>query len=177
MLPLPDFEDITYLKRGSLIQQKGYNILNHSKILYHLHSYRPVLTGTLPLDIFLEGKSDLDIICQAHELRSVEKILLKQYAMHEAFLMQQNFFKEIETLLCRFKYQGFSFEIFCQQTPVEDQYAYRHMIVEYKLLQELGEGFRDQIIKLKQSGMKTEPAFAFALGLKGDPYEALLLLE
>ncbi|MNO76159.1 hypothetical protein D3C76_672280 [compost metagenome] len=37
--------------------------------------------------------------------------------------------------------------------------------------------FRERIILLKTSGWKTEPAFAKALGLEGDPYEALLELE
>ena len=50
------------------------------------------------------------------------------------------------------------------------------MMVEYQLLKEKGEGFKQQIIDLKKSGFKTEPAFAIALGLTGDPYEALLQL-
>ena len=48
------------------------------------------------------------------------------------------------------------------------------MLIEYRLLRERGEMFRQEIIALKKQGHKTEPAFAIALGLKGDPYRELL---
>ena len=177
MMLLPEFEDIEYLKSGSPIQRKAYYTLIRSKILYHLQSFRPVLTGTLPLDIFLEGKSDLDIVCQSNTFKTVEKILLKEYAHHELFFCEQKKIQETETLLCRFVCEGFPFEIFCQQRQVKEQLAYRHMIAEYKLLQRYGEPLKNRVIELKASGVKTEPAFANALGLKGDPYRALLLFE
>lgn len=50
------------------------------------------------------------------------------------------------------------------------------MLVEYKLLQQHGEDFRQQVVALKKAGIKTEPAFAKLLQLPGDPYEALLQL-
>ncbi len=52
--------------------------------------------------------------------------------------------------------------------------AYRHMIIEYRILLEKGEAFRQSIVELKRQGMQTEPAFALLLGLKGDPYTELL---
>jgi len=48
------------------------------------------------------------------------------------------------------------------------------MIIEYEILKTKGENFRLEIIKLKQNGYKTEPAFAFLLGLNGDSYSELL---
>ncbi|MNY83296.1 hypothetical protein D3C86_2259750 [compost metagenome] len=50
------------------------------------------------------------------------------------------------------------------------------MYVEYNLLSIHGEQFRQHIIELKKQGLKTEPAFAQALGIKGDPYLELLKL-
>lgn len=71
---------------------------------------------------------------------------------------------------------GFEVEIFGQTTPTRSQFAYRHMIIEYNLLNKYGEAFRQQIIELKQEGYKTEPAFAIALDLTGNPYLELLKL-
>lgn len=48
------------------------------------------------------------------------------------------------------------------------------MVIEHEILKSRDEEFRLEIIKLKQNGYKTEPAFAHLLGLKGDPYIALL---
>ncbi len=54
------------------------------------------------------------------------------------------------------------------------QNAYKHMVVEDRILKRLGPVFRDNVRKLKSSGVKTEPAFARLLGLEGDPYQRLL---
>jgi hypothetical protein len=174
---LPDFEDISYLKKGSPIQQKVFALLTQSKILYHLRSYQPILTGTLPLDIFIEGKSDLDIVCCSKHLESVEKILLTEYTTEKDFLIERKPIHGQLTLICRFEREGFLFEIFCQAVESHKQYAYRHMMVEYKILLQKGQAFKERIIRLKEKGIKTEPAFAQLLGLSGDPFEALLLLE
>lgn len=53
-------------------------------------------------------------------------------------------------------------------------YAFRHMVVEHQILCTREEGFRQKILNLKRQGYKTEPAFAKVLGLRGDPYEAIL---
>jgi hypothetical protein len=177
MNPLPDFKNIEYLKSGSPIQRIGYSILIESKILYHLKSFGPVLTGTLPLDLFIEGKSDLDIICQSADLLTVEKILLNRYGKQPRFSIDHKEIRQIHSLICRFVFKDFPFEIFCQPLPVAQQHGYRHMVVEYKLLLQHGENFRNEILRLKKQNIKTEPAFARLLGLEGDPYDALLNLE
>ena len=64
-----------------------------------------------------------------------------------------------------------------QACPVSQQRAYRHMVVEARLLELGGEPLQSAIIALKRSGLKTEPAFARCLGIHGDPYLALLALE
>ncbi len=48
------------------------------------------------------------------------------------------------------------------------------MMKEHHLLIAKGEEFRQEIIRLKSSGYKTEPTFCKALGIAGDPYLELL---
>ncbi|MFQ5796001.1 MAG: DUF4269 domain-containing protein, partial [Candidatus Bipolaricaulia bacterium] len=57
-----------------------------------------------------------------------------------------------------------------------DQNAYRHMAVEARLLAIGGEQARQEIRRLKRTGLKTEPAFACYFNLEGDPYQVLLQL-
>ncbi|MNC60542.1 hypothetical protein D3C75_1104260 [compost metagenome] len=57
------------------------------------------------------------------------------------------------------------------------QNGYLHMLLEQRILNVLGAGFREAVIEMKKIGTKTEPAFARLLNLEGDPYEALLHLS
>lgn len=51
------------------------------------------------------------------------------------------------------------------------------MLIENEILKQNGLQFKKDIVSLKLKGFKTEPAFAKLLGLKGNPYLALLALE
>lgn len=77
-------------------------------------------------------------------------------------------------MIANFQIDGFAIEIFGQNLPTRQQVSYRHMLIEYEVLIQKGESFRQKIIDLKKQGLKTEPAFALLLGLKGDPYQSLL---
>ena len=48
------------------------------------------------------------------------------------------------------------------------------MLIEHEILELKGPPFKAVILELKRAGLKTEPAFAKALGLTGNPYEELL---
>lgn len=76
-----------------------------------------------------------------------------------------------------FELDNFVIGVFGQLVPTREEAAYRHMLIEYKLLEEKGEAFRQQIIALKKQGYKTEPAFAMLLGIGGNAYEYLLTLH
>jgi len=171
---LPDFKNVDYLLKGSPVQQRGWRILQECNVLQKIEVFQPVLTGTLPLDLFIAGKSDLDIVCEASDLSLFANVVRSEFGHHEAFEITHKVLRATPSIVARFQYAEFFFELFCQVTAVEKQYAYRHLCAEYILLQRHGRALKEQVLALKQSGVKTEPAFAAALGLTGDPYEALL---
>lgn len=77
-------------------------------------------------------------------------------------------------LVCSFRACGVEIEVFAENVPATRQNGYLHMITEYELLRTCGSRLRDRVMELKLAGLKTEPAFAVALDLPGDPYEAIL---
>jgi Domain of unknown function (DUF4269) len=168
-----DFFDIEYLIHGSAFQKKGYAVIKNTGVLDVLHEFDPVLAGTLPLDIFIKG-SDLDILCYALDLSAFEKILITNFSGYSDFTIHKTEVKEINSIIARFNALGFDFEIFGQPVPTRNQLAFRHLVVEDKILQMNGEEFKSKIVALKLAGMKTEPAFAHVLNLNGDPFESLL---
>lgn len=56
-----DFTRIDYLKNGNERQRRAYEVLTKYNIFEKLSYYSPVLAGTVPIEIDIEG-SDLDII-------------------------------------------------------------------------------------------------------------------
>lgn len=169
-----NFEDISYLKNGSGRQKHAYDILIRHQILNKLLAYRPILVGTVPIGIDIES-SDLDIVCQYSDKKIFFQEMTQYFGKHSGFETFEQ--TASNALLIHFKLEDFSVEIFAQDIPATRQLGYRHMIIEHRLLIQKGERFRQQIIELKKRGLKTEPAFAQLLGLKGDPYLALLSLE
>jgi hypothetical protein len=169
------FNNIMYLKNGNNRQQKAWRLLTTHAVFETLQSYSPILTGTIPIEIDIEG-SDLDIICCFKNEEEYEDLLIVLFSTHDQFTIRKITLANHDTIIANFFIDGVELEIFGQNRPVTEQEAYRHMIVENQLLQEKGEAFKQQIIDLKNSGLKTEPAFAQALRLTGDPYQALLKL-
>lgn len=165
-----------YLQHGNPRQQRAYTDLRDLKIMEVLRAYGPVLAGTVPIGIDVPG-SDLDIICHVTNFDEFARIVQAHYEARPGFLLHQRVMRKEPYILAQFQGSHFEIEIFGQDRSVVQQNAYRHMLVEYRLLQTYGNDFRNRIVALKQSGIKTEPAFAQELGLEGDPYEALLELE
>jgi hypothetical protein len=161
---VPDFFDLTYLSKGSAIQRHGFRAIVSSGILNLLKDFNPLVIGTLPLDLFAD-KSDIDIICCCDDPEKLCSIF------HHC--IKKNL-SGVDSVIVNFEFDGFDFEIVGQPVPVTEQIAYRHMVVEWNILAANDDAFRGEIIRLKKSGMKTEPAFAQLLQLDGDPYQALL---
>lgn len=77
-------------------------------------------------------------------------------------------------MVARFAWGGWPFEVFGAQRPVDEQPGWLHFKIERKLLA-LDDGrLRSAVARLRSQGAKTEPAFAAALEIVGDPYRGLL---
>ncbi|MGD8192507.1 DUF4269 domain-containing protein [Brevibacillus ginsengisoli] len=180
---LPNWFDPTYLLAGDSGQQRAYHVLQELRILEVLKEFTPVLTGTFPLQLQVEN-SDLDIICEMHDVEQFTKTLETEFGQMPDIILREVEVSGQPTVIANFTYQNMPIEIFGQAVPVTKQNAYRHMVIEARLLElakntlELGNQAWSAIRQLKQDGLKTEPAFAHYFGLPCiNPYEELLLLE
>ncbi|WP_417354220.1 DUF4269 domain-containing protein [Flavobacterium sp.] len=167
------FDTITYLKTGNASQQEVYAVLTKAKVMEKLSGFTPILTGTYPIAINIKN-SDLDIICEYQDRESFITIVTDSFKQEKDFSINEKQINGTHSVIIRFRLNGFEVEVFGQPITVKQQNAYLHMIKEYEILQAKGEHFKQQIIDLKRKGIKTEPAFAMLLNIKGDPYTALL---
>ncbi|MGE7822783.1 DUF4269 domain-containing protein [Paenibacillus sp. NPDC093718] len=169
-----DFLNLEYLRLGSNKQKQAAMVIDELRLWDHLKPYNPILVGTIPIGIDIDS-SDLDIICHVTDFTCFEREFKTRYSEDVTnFTCFSRTVNNVDRSVARFRYKGWEFEVFAQPLPSTSQNGYRHMIVEYKLLKRLGEAARQEIIKLKRSGYKTEPAFAKLLHISGDPYEELL---
>jgi hypothetical protein len=171
-----NFEYIDYLKNGTERQKLAYNTLSENMIMTILQPFDPILVGTIPINIDIET-SDLDIICYFENQHDFAKTATDKFGKEEGFVIRKLNSQNNKIVVALFRIGSFDIEIFGQDIPTRRQNAYRHMIIEYNLLNERDESFRQKIISLKQQGYKTEPAFALALGISGNAYFELLAFE
>lgn len=142
----------------------------------NLAEFDPLLVGTIPINIDIEG-SDLDLICFWKNKDDFRKAVMQHFNKHPRFEMHESIAGGNDTIISSFTLDEFPVEVFGQNIPTKQQAAYRHMLIEHQLISEKGESFRQEIIRLKKQGYKTEPAFGKLLGLGDNPYEALLNYE
>lgn len=173
-----DFTNLSYLKSGNKRQKRAFEVLEKYKVFEKLKAYSPVLAGTVPIEIDIES-SDLDIICEIDlqfEEEFLDDIRSSQLIPTDVELKVENIMINGEkSMVMNFMLEEFQVEIFGQNKPSLEQNAYRHMLAEYRILQEQGEEFKHKIIELKKQGIKTEPAFGLLMALE-NPYEDLLKL-
>ena len=171
-----DFICVDYLSKGNLKQKSAFNALKELRILEVLKDFQPVVVGTIPIEIDI-NQSDIDIICKASNLESFEKLIALEFGEKDAFQQRKTVAQGILCSVSSFDFRNFEFEIFAQNIETTKQNAYRHMLVENRILKLANPRFKREVIKLKEIGMKTEEAFASLLDLSGDPYSELLKLE
>ena len=171
-----NFEGIEYLKNGTAKQRRVYEVLSTDGIVDKLATFDPVVVGTIPIGIDLPD-SDIDICCCFEDEESFVNTLTARFGDQQGFSIRPSRKSNDHALVASFIIADFEIEMFGQRLPTRQQLAYRHMVIEHKLLEEKGADFLEQVLELKRQGLKTEPAFALLLGLDGDPYTALLSLE
>lgn len=164
------FKDINYLATGNKRQRLLFAQLTDLNIIADLATYDPLVVGTIPIGIDIK-ESDVDIVLCANDLWKLSAMLTELYGVLDSFDIHMH---DETSLVCRFIFMDFIYEIFACPTPTQESHAWRHMIIEDQILRSQNKQFRAQIINLKKQGIKTEPAFALLLGLKGNPYTALL---
>ena len=156
--------------------QQIANVLGKSQVLKKLKPYSPLVSGTFPLGLGVEN-SDVDILISSENFQGSEDVLKSEFSKFENFQIQKTSVLGQETWIAGFQVDQVPFEIFWQKIPSHQQSAHRHLIVEARLLKMFGKDLKKKVLNLKKSGLKTEPAFAEALGIEGDPYEELLKLH
>ena len=167
------FNFIDFLQYGTPRQREAYMALTENGIIEKLVGFTPILAGTIPLNIDIET-SDLDILCCFQDEDAFYNRVCTEFELHDNFTISKIIIEGKNTVLANFLCDGFEIEIFGQNVPVSLQLGYLHMMAEYAILQKEGEEFRKKVIELKNTGYKTEPAFAKLLGLKGNPYKTIL---
>ena len=161
-----------YLKSGSPKQIQTYQVIADLGIMKDLAPYQPILCGTIPINICIDS-SDLDVIMEVENFQEFEQEILELYGRNEGFSVKRKIIRNRPIIKANFLFHGFEFELFGQDVPVHKQYAYLHMVIEQRLLEE-DSSLKEKIRELKRRGYKTEPAFCAILGLNGDPYEELI---
>ncbi|NDW08202.1 DUF4269 domain-containing protein [Dysgonomonas sp. 520] len=162
------WQNIEYLKNGNAVQRHSFRVLNETGILSILKDFEPIVVGTIPINIDIEG-SDLDIVCNASDPERFRQLIKKEFGSFDRFRDDINQSRYV----AGFFYSGLEIEIFSPSVPSVMQNGYRHMVIEDRILKLGGEKLRQEIVKLKKEGYKTEPAFGKLLNLV-NPYQDLL---
>lgn len=168
--------DVSYLQDGTPRQREAYAVWRALRVGEVLAPYTPVLAGTIPLAVDIPG-SDMDIVCEAHDLEAFARTAEAAYGHLAGFTCRIKEMNGLPSCICKFHHGDMAVELFAQPRPVTKQNAYVHMVVEARLLALAGAEAARSIRRLKESGLKTEPAFAAHFRLEGDPYQALLRLN
>ena len=154
----------------------GYReAVDRADILSALSEFDPHIAGTPPLNLDVPT-SDIDILCHAPDPDRFASAIWNAFGSRPKFRMWQWSGTE-RPVLATFEAHEWDFEIFGHAKPVAEQAGWRHFVMERRLLALGGQRLASAVMAFRRNGLKTEPAFAAALQLAGDPYETLLDME
>ena len=162
------------LKDGDPLQEQ---IMDDQPLMSFLEAnpdIRALLCGTFPLGLAGDS-SDFDIVFQTSNLAQTEQALRKHFGTQPKFKLWHR--KDRNAVVCSYMGGRSEVEIFASTQPLFLNPAWVHMIVEKRLLDLGGNDIKQQVLAAKLAGLKTEPAFAKALGLNTtDPFATLYTL-
>ena len=153
-----------------------FNALSDSKILESFKKYTPFVAGTFPLGVQVKN-SDLDILMFSQNLDQLSSELKVSYGHLSDYKVERGPVDGMDSLIVNFIFDSVPFQVFAQNRPVVFQKAFVHFQIEERLLKMGGDKFQRAVKKLRQEGLKTEPAFAQLLGIKKDPYNEMFVLQ
>lgn len=141
-------------------------------VIADLTEFDPHIAGTPPLNLHVPA-SDIDILCYAPDPDRFTSAVWRPFGSRPNFRMWQ-WSGTDQPVLATFEAHGWHLEIFGHARPVAEQTAWRHFVVERRLLALGGQSLASAVMAFRRNGLKTEPAFAAALKLPGDPYQTSL---
>ena len=153
-----------------------FKAIKESDIFNILKEMDPVIVGTFPLNLNISN-SDIDILISSSDLNFTKEIFIKFFSRHLNFSLNTHIIDKEIALILNFEFQNFKFEIVAQHKPIVKQTAFRHFILEERILKLSNKNYIKKLQELRSQGLKTEPAFAKLLNLEGDPYQAILNLN
>lgn len=152
-------------------------LVSELKLLEIFRNQQPFIAGTIPLGID-NPDSDIDFLVSFAHIEDFALICRQAFLKQDEFELGSGKTEDSEYALCRFNYKGVPVEIFSSSISTFKQNAYVHFEVEEKILKYAPHEWRSEIMKLKRSGVKTEPAFAMMMkNMTGDAYQYLHTLQ
>lgn len=174
-------ESVIRLEKNEVL----FSSLRKNQILSLLRKYNPLVVGTFPLGIHT-STSDVDICLTFDNENDFVASMNSLFAEKPAFLLKSINLKSGPAILVQFKVDEIPYELVAQRVSSEKQTAFQHFQIEEKILKYVqytqvnhkeAISFADKLIKLRRSGLKTEPSFAELLNLANDGYDELLTLN
>lgn len=182
----PNWRRLDYLAHGNPRQRSAHALLT-AGVWDELAAQCAdmALVSTLAIGLDRPG-SDLDILCQHPNPAAFAATFAEQG--WQASDKGGNIWLLERTFSCldqHFANSGsdkskasWPLELYVTPAPIETLNGWRHLTLMAALLERFGDAFYRDVLRLRlEEGLKGEAAMCRLLGLAGDPYAALLMLE
>ncbi len=119
----------------------------------------------------------MDILLSSENLDNTLDELKSKYGSYANFKYEFVNAQSLKSLVVNFEFEDLEYEVFVQDVSRVNQWAYKHFLIEERLLKYGGSDFKNKVRELRETGLKTEAAFCEALGIAyTNPFESLLEL-